>query len=203
MPTKLKKADPSSFDRAYYARFYENPKTRVSDARQVDRLASFVCGYLGYLGIPVRRALDLGCGIGLWREPLLRAFPRARYMGVEYSTYLCEQMGWTHGSVVDFCAAQPFDLVVCQGVLPYLGTADARRALANLAQLSSGALYLEAVTREDAAEGTLDQQRTDPGMHLRPRSFYLRALAESFVNVGGGLFVARSAEVPLYALERL
>jgi 2-polyprenyl-3-methyl-5-hydroxy-6-metoxy-1,4-benzoquinol methylase len=198
----MTKASPTRFDRAYYARFYENPRTRVSDARQIQKLAGFVCGYLGYLGIRVQRVLDLGCGMGLWREPLSRAFPRARYVGVEYSEYLCERMGWTQGSVVDFRAATPFDLVVCQGVLPYLGTADARRALANLAKLCRGALYLEAVTREDAESGVLDVARTDPGMQLRPRAFYTRALAPSFTAVGGGVFVARSAGVPLYALEQ-
>jgi hypothetical protein len=40
-------------------------------------------------------------------------------------------------------------------------------------------------------------------MQLRARAFYLKALAPHFVNVGGGLFVARAANVPLYALERL
>lgn len=193
----------AGFDRAYYARFYENPRTRVTDAAQVGRLADFVCGYLDYLGVPVKRMLDLGCGIGLWKEPLARHYPRARYQGVEYSSYLCEQYGWTHGSAVDFQAKQPFDLVVCQGVLPYLGSSDARKALANLAKLCAGALYLEAVTSEDFADGVVDEQRTDPGMHKRPRSFYLRALQPHFQNLGGGLFVARSAQVPVYALERL
>jgi len=196
-------AADAGFDRAYYARFYENPRTRVTDAAQVGKLADFVCGYLDYLGVQVKRALDLGCGIGLWKEPLARHYPGARYQGVEYSTYLCEQYGWTQGSAVDFQAKQPFDLVVCQGVLPYLRTPDARKALANLASLTSGALYLEAVTSEDFADGVVDEQRTDPGMHKRPRAFYLRALRPHFHNVGGGLFVARTAQVPLYALERL
>jgi SAM-dependent methyltransferase len=191
------------FDRAYYARFYEDPRTRVTDAEQVDRLAGFVCGYLGYLGIAVRRILDLGCGVGLWREPLARRLPGARYLGVEYSAYLCERYGFTRGSAVDFQAKQPFDLVVCQGVLPYLGAGDAKRAIENIATLCRGALYLEAVTRDDFAAGIVDQVRTDAGMQLRSRAFYLRALAPHFVNVGGGLFVARSADVPLYALERL
>lgn len=194
---------PTAFDHAYYARFYENPRTRVSDARQVDKLAGFVCGYLGYLGMRVQRILDLGCGMGLWRAPLARAFPRARYHGVEYSTYLCQRLGWTHGSVVDFRAAQPFDLVICQGVLPYLSAPDAKRAMTNLARLCRGALYLEAVTREDAESGVLDLQRTDAGMQLRPRSFYLRGLRPAFVAAGGGLFVARKAALPLYALEQL
>ena len=191
------------FDRAYYARFYENPKTRVTDAEQVDRLAGFVCGYLGYLGLPVRRILDLGCGIGLWQKPLLDRFPGARYLGVEYSAYLCERYGFSQGSAVDFRAKLPFDLVVCQGVLPYLSAKDARSAIDNIASLCRGALYLEAVTRDDFDAGIMDRERTDPGMHLRSRAFYLRALKPHFVNVGGGVFVARSANVPLYALERL
>jgi 2-polyprenyl-3-methyl-5-hydroxy-6-metoxy-1,4-benzoquinol methylase len=193
----------ASFDRAYYARFYENPKTRVTDRGQVERLAGFVAGYLQYLGLGVRRVLDLGCGMGLWREPLARAFPEARYQGVELSTYLCERFGWTQGSVVDFAAKQPSDLVVCQGVLPYLGAAEARRAIANLANLCRGALYLEAVTTDDFRAGVIDRGRTDAGMQLRSRAFYLRALAPHFVPVGGGVFVARAAQVPLYALERL
>lgn len=192
-----------SFDRAYYARFYENPKTRVTDSGQVERLAGFVASYLQYLGVGVRRVLDLGCGMGLWREPLARAFPEARYQGVELSTYLCERFGWTQGSVVDFAAKQPFDLVVCQGVLPYLGAAEARRAIANLATLCRGALYLEAVTTDDFRAGVIDRGRTDAGMQLRSRAFYLRALAPHFVPIGGGVFVVRAAQVPLYALERL
>lgn len=199
----MTRSNDSHFDRAYYARFYENPRTRVSDARQIERLAGFVSAYVGYLGLRVQRILDLGCGLGLWQAPLARAFPKARYVGVEYSTYLCERLGWTHGSAVDFRATKPFDLVVCQGVLPYLSAADAKRALANLATLCRGALYLEAVTREDGSEGVLDTTRTDAGMQLRPRSFYQRGLAAHFVPVGGGVFVARSAGVPLYALERL
>jgi 2-polyprenyl-3-methyl-5-hydroxy-6-metoxy-1,4-benzoquinol methylase len=198
----IRRTQPS-FDRAYYARFYENPKTRVTDRGQVERLAGFVASYLQYLDVGVRRVLDLGCGMGLWREPLARAFPEARYQGVELSTYLCERFGWTQGSVVDFAAKQPFDLVVCQGVLPYLGAAEARRAIANLASLCRGALYLEAVTTDDFRAGVIDRGRTDEGMQLRSRAFYLRALAPHFVPIGGGVFVARAAQVPLYALERL
>jgi SAM-dependent methyltransferase len=196
-------AQDERFDHAYYARFYENPRTRVTDAEQVDRLAGFVCGYLGYLGIVVRRILDLGCGVGLWQEPLARRLPGARYLGVEYSAYLCERYGFTRASALDFRAKQPFDLVVCQGVLPYLGKRDVKRAIDNIATLCRGALYLEAVTSDDYEAGVVDQGRTDGGMQLHSRAFYLRALAPHFTNVGGGLFVSRAADVPLYALERL
>jgi predicted TPR repeat methyltransferase len=76
-----------------------------------------------YVRVPVRRVLDVGCGIGLWREAVQRHFPGASYHGVEFSEYLVERFGWERGSVVDYAAhdpAEPFDLVICQGVLPYL-----------------------------------------------------------------------------------
>ncbi len=190
------------FDEAYYRRFYFDPKTRVVDRKVLDKLGGFVCSYVRYLGVPVRRVLDVGCGIGLWREVIARHFPRARYHGVEYSPYLCERFGWEQGSVVDYASKTPFDLVICQGVLPYLDDAAARRAMDNLGTLCRGALYVEAVTREDFDEGTLDRELTDRGMKQRPAAFYRRGLSKHFLELGGGLWLDRGADIPVYALER-
>jgi len=193
---------PDTFDRAYYQRFYEDPKTRVNDRAQVAKLADFVCSYLHYLELPVRRMLDVGCGVGHWQSLLRRQFPSARYQGVEFSAYLCERYGWEQGSVVDYQAKQPFDLVICQGVLPYLGARDAKAALDNLGALCRGALYVEAVTKEDWDDGVLDKRRTDRSMQLRPARFYRRALSAHFTPLGGGLWLSKRARVPVYALER-
>jgi 2-polyprenyl-3-methyl-5-hydroxy-6-metoxy-1,4-benzoquinol methylase len=130
------------FDEAYYQRYYFDKKTSVVDPAHAERLGAFVCSYLHYLRVPVARVLDMGCGIGLWRDMVARHLPGARYHGVEYSAYLCERFGWERGSVVDYQAGEPFDFVICQGVLPYLGTQDLRRALDNLGRLCRGALYL-------------------------------------------------------------
>lgn len=192
----------TQFDRQYYRRFYRDPKTRVTDRKTADRLGDFVCAYLRYLELPVTRVLDLGCGIGLWQKVVGRNFPRARYRGVEFSEYLCEQYGWDQGSVVDYESARPFDFVICQGVLPYLSSADARKAIANLGALCRGALYLEAVTRDDADEGVIDTRRTDASMQLRPASFYRRALAPHFTACGGGVWLSKRAPAVLYNLER-
>jgi SAM-dependent methyltransferase len=188
------------FDRAFYDRFYRDPAKRVTDARQIERLAAFICSYLKYLDIRVDRVLDLGCGLGLWQKPLSKHFPKAEYVGVEVSAHLCEDLGWERGSVVDY-AGEPADLVICQGVLQYLDTESAGRALANLARLSRGALYLEALTREDWAEN-VDQERTDADVHLRRASFYKKRLAKSFDACGGGLFVPKDSGVVLFELEK-
>jgi hypothetical protein len=36
---------------------------------------AFVCSYLQFLRVPVRRVLDVGCGIGLWRDLIARHYP--------------------------------------------------------------------------------------------------------------------------------
>lgn len=189
------------FDAEYYARHYEDPRTRVACAASTARLAAFVCSYLKYLRLPVRNVLDLGCGLGLWREPLAAHFPRARWQPVEWSDHLCARFGWQKGSVLDYAGTETFDLVICQGVLPYLDDRACARALANLARLCRGALYLEAISAGDWAE-RVDQAATDGNVHLRTATWYRTRLARAFTNCGGGLFVKRDSGTVLFELEQ-
>ena len=197
----MQSASDAWFDEAYYQRFYFDKKTSVVDPGHVERLGAFVCSYLQYLRVPVARVLDVGCGIGLWREVVARHFPLATFQGVEYSPYLCQRFGWQRGSVVDYRADAPFDLVICQGVLPYLSADDAKAAIANLGRLCRGALYLEAVTREDWELGILDEGLTDARMFRHRAQLYRRGLSSHFAEVGGGVWLSEHAEVPLFALE--
>ena len=199
----MKSTSAAVFDAAYYQRFYFDKKTSVVDPQHMERLGAFVCSYLQYLRVPVRRVLDVGCGIGLWRDIVARHFPLATYHGVEFSPYLCQRFGWAPGSVVDYRAEAPFDLVICQGVLPYLNPVDLKRALHNLGQLSHGALYLEAVSREDWEQDILDEALTDPRLFRHRAALYRRGLDAGFTALGGGLWLSRQAEVPLFALETL
>lgn len=192
----------TQFDRAYYERFYENPRTRVTSRAASERLGRFIFAYLDYLELPITAVLDLGCGIGTWRALLAEQRPQASYRGVEYSEYLCDRYGWERGSVVDYRSKTRFDLVICQGVLPYLDARSAKSAIENLASLSRGAVYLEAVTRDDWEGGVVDKRRTDRTMTLRSAAWYRRALAPHFHCLGGGLWLARRAKVAVYALER-
>lgn len=195
-------AETHDFDKSYYDRFYRNPKTRVHDRKDTHRLGGFICAYLRHLRIAPRRVLDLGCGLGFWREVLAEHYPRASYLGVEYSDYLCQSEGWTHGSVVDFSSARPFDLVICQGVLQYLPHRAAAKALANLATLCRGALYLEALTAEDWRQNC-DRQRSDAKVHLRRADWYRQHLEQSFIAAGGGLYLRHGCDAVLYELEKL
>lgn len=199
----MQSAPAATFDEAYYQRFYFDKKTSVVDPAHMDRLGAFVGAYLQYLRVPVRRVLDVGCGIGLWQGLIARHFPQASYQGVELSDYLCDRYGWQRGSVVDYTADAPFDLVICQGVLPYLSPPDLRRALANLGRLSQGALYVEAVSREDYERDVIDEQLTDARLFRHRTELYRRGLRAHSRELGGGLWLSRQAEVPLFALEHL
>ncbi|SFD89656.1 class I SAM-dependent methyltransferase [Paracidovorax konjaci] len=197
----MKSASPTLFDEAYYQRFYFDKKTSVVDPKHMERLGAFVCSYLKYLRVPVERVVDVGCGIGLWRNLVAQHFPAARYQGVEVSAYLCERFGWQQGSVVDYAAGEPFDFVICQGVLPYLSPPDLKAALDNLGRLCRGALYLEAVAREDYERDIIDEDLTDPLLFRHRAEAYRRGLSRHFREVGGGLWLSRAADVPLFELE--
>ncbi len=121
------------FDAGFYQRYYVDPRTRVASRADAVRLGGFVCAYAAYLGFTVKRVLDAGCGLGHLRQPVREFFPRAQYVGLETSEYLCRRYGWTGGSIADYRPRQPFDLVFCHDVLQYLPDRDAVRALANLA----------------------------------------------------------------------
>jgi 2-polyprenyl-3-methyl-5-hydroxy-6-metoxy-1,4-benzoquinol methylase len=189
------------FDKAYYDRFYRHPATRAVTPPASRRQAEFIAAYLRHLELPVRRILDIGCGVGTTLRALGRQFPRAQLHGVEVSDYLCKRYGWTRGSVIDYPADRPYDLVVCNDVLAYLDDADCRRAISNLAQLTRGAACLGILSADDA--DLYDRARTDPRQRLRPAAWYRRQLNRHFVNVGGGLHLKRPVEVVVWSLNRL
>jgi len=191
---------PDSFDKAYYDRFYRDPRTRAVTPAAARRQADFIAAYLKHLELPVRSILDIGCGVGTGLRALARHFPRATVHGVEFSPYLCRRYGWSQGSVVDFQAQAPFDLVVCNDVLAYLDAAACSRAITNLGKLSRGAAFLGVLTEDDA--DLYDPERTDDRQQLRPAAWYRRRLSRHFSSIGGGMYLRRPIEVVVWSLDR-
>jgi 2-polyprenyl-3-methyl-5-hydroxy-6-metoxy-1,4-benzoquinol methylase len=189
-----------AFDRDYYQRFYFNPRTAVTSRAEMSARARLIAGCVDYVGLPVRRILDAGCGVGLLRAPLKRALRRAEYVGLEYSAYLCERYGWRQGSIASFRCRERFELVICYDVLQYLSVTQARDAIANLARLCRGALYFGALTLEDWHENC-DQQRTDRIPGLRPGDWYRRELARAFRPLGCGMWLKRDLPLTLWNLD--
>jgi len=189
----------TQFDKEYYRRFYFDSRTAVTSRAEMKARAKLIAAYANHIGLPVRHVLDAGCGIGLLRAPLQRAFPRARYTGLEYSEYLCERFGWTQGSLATF-RADPFDLVVCYDVLQYLDDRTAARAIANLARLTRGVLYLSALTTRDWRENC-DRTRTDQNVHLRDAGWYGARLRRHFRPAGVGFWIRRGAPLTTWEME--
>ncbi len=189
------------FDAAYFRRFYGDPATRVTTAREMHTRAALIVGLLEHACVPVRSVLDAGCGIGLLRKPFAELLPRARYTGLEASAYLCERYGWVRGSLVDYAPRAPSDLVVCYDVLQYLGDREAARALGNLARLSRAALYFSALTRADWRDNC-DRNLTDRAVHLRSGDWYRRRLRRHFRHLGCGVWLRRNVRALVWELER-
>lgn len=189
------------FDADFYHRYYEDPSTRVAAPDDAIRLADFICGFTGYLGFRVRRVLDAGCGLGHMRLAVERAFPRARYVGLEASEYLARREGWVHGTLEGYRPRTPFDLVICHDVLQYLDDRAAARAIANLGRLCRGAAYFSAMTLGDWRHSA-DRSRSDGGVHLRPADWYRRRLGRWFRPVGAGVLVRRGMKPVLWELEK-
>jgi SAM-dependent methyltransferase len=189
------------FDADFYQRYYRDPKTRVASREDALRLGRFICAYTAYLGFSVRRVLDAGCGLGHMQKAVREFFPRARYVGLEASEYLCGLHGWVRGSVADYAPRSPFDLVICHDVLQYLPDEDARAALRNLVRLCRGVVYFSVLTAEDWRRNA-DRARTDPGVRLRPAAWYRNRLARHFRPLGGGLMTRRGYSPLLWELER-
>ena len=191
-------AEKERFDRDYYQRFYFNSRTAVTSRAEMNARGRLIAGFADHIGQPVSRILDAGCGVGLLRAPLRRAWPKAEYVGLEVSEYLCKRYGWRLGGIQDLKTREQFDLVICYDVMQYLKPAEARRAFDNLARVCRGVLYFGALTKEDWEENC-DQSRTDPAVMLRPGSWYRRQLARDFRHMGAGFWLRLDS--PLYVWE--
>jgi len=189
-----------AFDRDYYQRFYFNPRTAVTSRAEMRARARLIAGCVQYVGLPVARILDAGCGVGLLRAPLKRALRSVDYVGLEFSVYLCRRYGWRQGSVATLRTRERFDLVICYDVLQYLSAAQARRAIANLSRVCRGALYFGALTLEDWRDNC-DQSRTDRIPGLRPGAWYRRELSRAFRPIGCGMWLKRELNLTLWNLD--
>jgi SAM-dependent methyltransferase len=191
----------SRFDASFYSRFYVNPRTRVTSREDMAARARVIAGLVAHVGIPARRILDAGCGLGWMRAPLLRTFPRATYIGLEVSEHLCSRYGWRRGSLATLRDRRGFDLIICYDVMQYLSERDAAQALTNLGRLSRGALYFHAPTLEDWRDNA-DRDASDCDIQLRAADWYRSRLSKHFRHVGFGVHVRRGVPITQWELEK-
>ena len=192
---------PVRFDAGYFRRYYGSRRSRVYGEEQVDHLARGVTGYIRWFGGAIERVLDVGAGTGLWGAWFRAHMPRVGYRSIDISEHACATYGHERKDIASWRGRQKHDLVLCQGVLPYLDDDACARALGNMAAMCRGFLYLEAVTSRDLRE-VVDRSRTDVSVRARPATFYRRLLGRRFESLGCGLYHAKGGDKVFYDLER-
>jgi 2-polyprenyl-3-methyl-5-hydroxy-6-metoxy-1,4-benzoquinol methylase len=189
------------FDEAYYRRYYGDRRTRVHGATEIARLCTAVTSLRDWWQVPIHTVLDVGAGVGLFRDWFSVHRPKTKVRSIEVSHYACETYGHELRDIATWRDTTKFDLVVCQGVLPYLDAERADRAIDNLAAMTGGVLYLEAITKKDLRD-VVDSSKTDMRVHARTGSWYRTRLERHFVPVGCGLWAKTNAPILFFELER-
>lgn len=193
------------YDKAYFDKWYRNPRSRVVTPTTQERKVRMVVGIAEYLlERPIRRVLDIGCGEAPWRAQLRRIRPRVQYDGLDPSPYVVERFGARRnirlggfGDVGRVGLEGPYDLVVCADVLQYVTDPDLVRGLAAIRDLLGGVAFLEAYTTGDELVGDrrLWQDRSR-------REWQRRLAAAGLVHCGMHCYVGEAMEEHLLELER-
>ncbi len=188
------------FDESYYARYYDDPKTRVVSPDEHANLVQYVFSIARYNQVPIKTVLDVGAGVGLWRDWIKKHEPKVKYTGTEISDAMCQKHGWQQCDIARWRDRKKYDLIICQGVLQYLPDPDVAPAVANIAAMAKGLVFFEALTRSDLRERA-DQARTDTDVFIRNGSYYRGLFAKHFVPIGVGLHWPRAVDLPFWELD--
>ncbi|WP_394838800.1 class I SAM-dependent methyltransferase [Pendulispora rubella] len=189
------------FDEAYYQRFYESKETRVYGKDSIAHLARGVTEMIAWYGGDIRSVLDIGAGTGLWRDWFAANKKNVHYLSTEVSEHACKKYGHKQCDISVWRTREQFDLVICQGVLPYLDGDAATRAIENIASMSNGFLYLEAVTKYDLEE-ICDRDFTDTSQRARTAKWYRTRLDKFYTPLGCGLYYSKRGHLTFYELEK-
>jgi SAM-dependent methyltransferase len=194
------------YDRQYFDKWYRNPRYRVKSPVELARQVAFVLGTAEHvLARQVRSVLDVGCGEGNWRAPLVRRRPGLQYTGVDSSEYAVSRFGsrrnirlGTIDSLDTLRLRQRYDLILCVGMLNYLEPAQLKKGLEHLYDRAGGLVYLELFTSAD--RGVFGDTR---GTRWRGPAWYRARLREAkFVSIGMHCFVPTWLREHTSAMER-
>lgn len=194
------------YDRAYFDRWYRDPRSRVVTPADTARRARMVVGVAEYLlGERVRSVLDIGCGEGMWYLALRRMRPAIHYLGIDPSPYVVQRFGRRRNlrlggfdDVAEHAAGRMFDVVVCSDVMQFVSAPDLPPGLAQIADVLRGVAFLEAHTTADSMSGDMR------GWYRRTPAYYRRLFAKAgLVACGPHCYFGEALRDQVNALERL
>lgn len=185
------------FDDGYYRRFYGDGGAH--DRESVAHLATAVHHMAAWWGLAVSSVLDVGSGMGMWRDWYRENHPGVEVHSIDVSEHACETWGHELADISVWKPPRTWDLVVCHSVLQYPSNAATAAAISNIAAATGALAYLEVPTTWDF-DNVVDESATDMTVHRRSGAWYRRHLSPWFTQVGAGLWV-RTGAIPMYELE--
>jgi SAM-dependent methyltransferase len=194
-----------TYDQAYFDKWYRDPQHAVRSMAALKRKVAMVVAQAEYyLGRPIRNVLDVGCGEGVWRAPLLALRPGVEYRGLDASEYVVRRYGSRRniglarfGQLAELRFDTRFDVIVCTDVLHYLKPAEIRAGLVGIGEMLEGIAFLEVFTNRDDLEGDRHELR------LRSPAWYLREFREvGLLPCGSHCYLGPRLERQVAALER-
>ena len=192
-----------AYGKAYFDKWYRDPRHRVSTARTVERKARHALAAAEYyLDRPARSALDVGCGEGQWRSALKRLRPGIRYTGIDPSPYAVRRFGMRRNIIAGSLGGLPrlaasYDLIVCSDSLYYVPDDELIIGLEILAQHLAGVAFLEAYPEATKLDGDTT------GMFPRSAAFYRKVFRHAgFVSCGSHCYVGPALHERVTTLER-
>jgi hypothetical protein len=185
------------FDGDYYARFYG--KDGAHDAERIAHLATAVHNMCAWWGVRIDSVLDVGAGMGMWRDWYNSTHPHVQVRSIDISEHACSTWNHEKRNIAEWKPRGKYDLVVCHSVLQYLDNASFKNAIENIASATRHVLYLELPTTWDY-ENIVDSRGTDLQVYTRSATWYRTQLKPFFTQVGAGLWVSANG-LPMYELE--
>lgn len=186
------------FDDRYYTRFYG--KDGAHDEEKISYLATAVHNMCLWWGVDVSTVLDVGAGMGMWRDWYNTNYSNVDVHSIDVSEYACST--WNHElrNIAEWRPRKKYDLIICHSVLQYLDNDSIVRAIDNIAAATRHVMYLELPTKWDY-ENIVDETATDLQVYKRSAAWYRSKLTPYFQQVGAGLWVKNSG-LPMYQLEK-
>jgi SAM-dependent methyltransferase len=195
-----------SYDRAYFDRWYRHPRHRVRARGETARKVAMVVALAEYyLGRRLTNVLDVGCGEGVWRAPLLNVRPGIDYLGLDSSEYAIARFGRQRNlrlarfaDLAELRFERRFDLIVCSDVLHYLRAPELVRGLSGFAELLEGLAFIELFTSRDPVDGDT------AGFLSRSPAWYRERFAQAgLMACGSHCYLGPHLRHSVSALERV
>ena len=190
----------TQFDKEYYQRFYFDPRTAVISRAEMKARANLIAAYANHIGLPVRRMLDAGCGIGLLRTPLQRALSARRVHGARIQRIPLRALRLDAGLAGGLVRGS----VRSHGLLRRAAVSRRPHGGARDREPRRGSRAACCISRRSPTRDwreNCDRTRTDRDVFLRDAAWYRQRLRKDFKPSGVGFWVRRGAPLTTWEME--